>query len=140
MKNNLQTGRQNNDEKIQSLSRTKYGKVETRRELLERLKNDRNEFNKIKEMKNTIESKNKNEFHFGYYSVEKNMLKIKKIKIDELNKKLKLVDFEIKRSEKKIEDVQMNLKETFTKEEMVEYLEKLKIKRKELIEMIKSRT
>lgn len=129
--------------------RRKYGKPENKKETLERLKLEREKReNKIK-MIQEIKNKNKDEFHFSYYSINKNM--VKKISIDkeELKKMLKYVDSEILRCERILEEriTKMNKNKhiVFTDDgENEEKIEPVKVSKTEyenyLEELIKKRS
>lgn len=136
---------------MKSFIRAKYGKPETRKELMQRLKNERADLETRKNLAEQVKSKNKDEFHFGFYSVNKNMVKTKKLKMEELKKALKYVDSEINRCENKIQStmpffrkqnlifdskVKSSSKEEPTVEELSIYIEQMKEKRKEIVEKI----
>lgn len=137
--------------------RRKFGKQETKKEMLLRLKEER----EIKEKKNKlvkeVEEKNKDEFHFGYYSVNKNMTKKIEHTKDELKKTLKYVESEIKRVEKNVtisfKKEKLNNKVVFsddgdqtffpntikiTKNEYEKYIEELKSKQLQIYELLGS--
>ena len=137
---------------MKSFVRAKYGKPESKQELMQRLKKERTDLESTKKLIEQIKSKNKNEFHFGFYSVNKNMVKITKLKLDEMKKALKYVDSEIKRVENKLETgMTFNKKSHLifdsktaasssiepTRDELSEYIDTLKEKRKELTLKIK---
>lgn len=134
-------------------NRKKFGKPETKKEMLNRLKEERNiKENKSKIIKE-IKEKNKDEFHFGFYSVNKNMIKKIEFTKDELKKTLKYVESEIKRVEGNLESnykkEKINKKIIFsdseneiikfdnlkvTKNEYEKYVEELQNKKLEILE------
>lgn len=124
-------------------ARKKYGRPESRSEMLQRQKGER-EMREAKErMISSILSKNRNEFHFGYYSVGKNMVKRVDTSLDELRKTLKYVDSEILRCERKLqygiavsEDGLGSRSRIPDSREFEEYVEALKKKRQKLAERI----
>lgn len=133
---------------MKSFVRAKYGKPETKQELLQRLKKEKLDLETKSKLTNQIENKNKNEFHFGFYSVNKNMVKVKKLKLDEMKRALKYIDSEIKRCENKIESIMpFNKKELIifdskiqvsadtepTTKELTDYIYTLKEKRREIV-------
>lgn len=133
---------------MKSFVRAKYGKPETKQELLQRLKKEKLDLETKSKLTNQIENKNKNEFHFGFYSVNKNMVKVKKLKLDEMKRALKYIDSEIKRCENKIESImpfnkkkliifdskiQVSADTEPTTEELTDYIYTLKEKRREVV-------
>lgn len=77
---------------------------ETRKEALARLGRENEERAELKRMRKLAKSRNKNEFHFEFYSVDKNMRKKIKMDADDLRKTLRFIDREIKRSRKIVEE------------------------------------
>lgn len=135
---------------MKSFARQKYGEPETRKELMLRLKEERASLERRKTLSEQVKHRNKDEFHFGFYTVGKNMVKNKKLKIEELQKALKYVNCEIKRCENKIEAGMLfyndkhlvfgslkkkNLIEP-SNEELRNYVDELKAKRKEIVEKL----
>ncbi|ELA42014.1 uncharacterized protein VICG_00861 [Vittaforma corneae ATCC 50505] len=86
-------------------TRKKYGKPETKKEALERLKKERESREARATMIREIQSRNKDEFYFSFYSLDKNMIKRTVITQDELTKILKYIDSEILRCERILEDM-----------------------------------
>jgi len=83
-------------------NRKKYAAPETRKELIERLGKEKKLKRELAEMEEEVKKKNKNEFHFGYYSRNRSMVKKEKLTEDELKKKLKYVECEITKYKRKI--------------------------------------
>lgn len=128
--------------------RRKYGKPESKKDALIRLKEEKEIENKKKEMQSEIKNKNKDEFHFEYYSTERNMIRREKLTEEELKKTLKYIDSEIVRCERKLENYCRPLKNVtkFTDEsnedeiednEYVKYIKELKIKREVVYNKLK---
>ncbi|KAM0681762.1 hypothetical protein GINT2_000277 [Glugoides intestinalis] len=84
-------------------TRRKYGAPENKQEALERLKKEREAKEKKLEIIEQVKNKNKDEFHFAYYSLSKDMIKRTTMKKDDLKKLLKYADSEILRSERLLE-------------------------------------
>ncbi len=80
---------------ISSFIRKKYGAPESRKDLLLRLKDERELLDRKNELLDIVSRKNKNEFHFGFYSAGKS--KVVGSNLAALKKKLKRVDSEIAR-------------------------------------------
>lgn len=77
--------------------RKKYGKPECKKDALQRLQKERNVREKKTEMKRDIEKRNKDEFHFLFYSHNKNMVRKTAVSVEELKKTLRYVNSEISR-------------------------------------------
>lgn len=141
---------------MKSFVRAKYGEPETRKDLMLRLKNERADLEKRKVLAEQIKSKNKDEFHFAFHNISKNMVKNKKLKLDELKKTLKYVDNEIKRCERKMEatmdnfndrhlifDGAVKIKKSLaepSRSELKSYVEEMKSKRSEIVLKISERS
>lgn len=82
--------------------RTRYGRPENKKELLVRLDNERAQREKALELEKHAKERNKDEFHFAYYSTRPNMTKYVELSLDELTKQLRYIDSEILRSEDKL--------------------------------------
>lgn len=85
-------------------ARRKYGRPETKKDALERLRRER----EVREMKTSmirdIRFKNKDEFHFSFYSVDKNMTRRTAVSQEELTRILRYIDSEILRCERILEN------------------------------------
>lgn len=119
-------------------TRTKYGKPENKKEALERLKKEKELKREKEELIKEVKEKNKNEFYFSFYSMNKNMIKKTKLEKAELLKTLKYIDSEIVRCERIISKNKGIEQENTTEYE--EYVAELKIKRRELFNKIKNKS
>ncbi|KAI4292464.1 hypothetical protein PAPHI01_1738 [Pancytospora philotis] len=80
-------------------SRQKYGAPSNKKETLSKLAEQRLEREKLRDLREKVASRNKNEFRYGYYSVDSNMRKNIAMDEDELKKLLRYVDYEIRKCE-----------------------------------------
>lgn len=135
-------------------TRRKYGAPESKKSMLLRQKKEREHREAKARMADDIRSKNRNEFHFSYHTVGKNMVKRVGISLDELRKTLKYVDSEILRCERKLQSSLSPLTGKHTRlldsgaastlakipssKEFEEYIETLKQKRREIVDKIDS--
>lgn len=125
-------------------ARRKYGTPETRGEMLERLRREREVRETKKRMASSVRTKNKDEFHFAYYSVGKSMVKKVGASLDELRKALRYVDSEILRCERKLQSGGAAVEGSNTRpgvpstKEFEEYVETLRKKRREISEKVAS--
>lgn len=87
-----------------SESRRKYGKRETSDERVQRLHAVKELKLEQTKLKKEAQNKNPDSFFYDFYSVGKNLVKEKKLGLDDLKRTKRYVESEIRRCEKKIED------------------------------------
>lgn len=125
-------------------NRKKYGKPETRKEALKRLQTIREAAEKKVEIQRKIEKKNKDEFYFAFYSLDKSLVRKKEMGREELLKAIRYIDREIRRSENILKETVLpkfvgrpECRDKSEKEkhqrEYEEYIEQLVAKRQEAV-------
>lgn len=83
--------------------RKKYGTPEKKKEALIRLKKEREVRERKSLMKKEIREKNKDEFHFSFHTLNKNMIKKTDLDEDQLKKTLRYAESEIARCKRILE-------------------------------------